>query len=111
MAESIAWALTRLDTALPVRALAERAHMSRRNYDRRFREITGATPSAWLAQQRIIRAQHLLESSDLPVDEIARQCGFSSAAVLRPHFRRAVGVTPSSYRETFTHCAHDRERS
>lgn len=103
VAETISWALTRLNTALPVSALAERAHMSRRNYDRRFREITGSAPAAWLTHQRVIRAQQLLESYDLPVDDIARLCGFSSAASLRPHFRRLVGVTPVAYRETFAH--------
>jgi transcriptional regulator GlxA family with amidase domain len=99
--ESMAWALTKLDTNLPVDALAQRAHMSRRNYDRRFREITGAAPATWLTHQRVIRAQQLLESTVLPVDQIARYCGFSSAAALRPHFRRLVGVAPVTYRETF----------
>lgn len=99
--ETMAWARTQLDTALPVALLAERAHMSRRNYDRRFREITGAAPATWLTHQRIIRAQQLLESSELPVDEIARLCGFSSSAALRPHFRRLVGVTMTAYRQAF----------
>jgi transcriptional regulator GlxA family with amidase domain len=103
VAETIAWARTRLDTALPTSLLAERAHMSRRNYDRRFQEITGATPARWLTHQRVIRAQQLLETSDLPVDQIARSCGFSSAATLRPHFRRLVGVTMTDYRTTFSH--------
>ncbi|WP_084338033.1 GlxA family transcriptional regulator [Actinomadura oligospora] len=101
VAESIEWACARLDTALPVGVLARRAHMSRRNYDRRFREITGSAPAAWLTHQRVIRAQQLLESGDLPVDEIARRCGFSSAAALRPHFRRVVGVAPNAYRQMF----------
>lgn len=101
VAESMVWARTRLHEALPVDELAARACMSRRNYDRRFREITGSAPGTWLTHQRIIRAQELLESGDLPVDEIARQCGFSTAAALRPHFRRLVGVTPAEYRRTF----------
>ena len=99
--ETISWALTRLDQLLPVDELARHANMSRRNFDRRFREITGATPANWLTHQRVIRAQQLLESTELPVDQIARYCGFSSAAALRPHFRRLVGVAPASYRETF----------
>lgn len=99
--ESMAWALTKLDTNLPVDALAQRAHMSRRNYDRRFREITGTAPATWLTHQRVIRAQQLLESTELPIDQIARYCGFSSGAALRPHFRRLVGVAPVTYRETF----------
>jgi transcriptional regulator GlxA family with amidase domain len=99
--ETMTWALTQLDQLLPVDELARRANMSRRNFDRRFREITGATPANWLTHQRVIRAQQLLESTVLPVDEIARYCGFSSAAALRPHFRRLVGVAPAAYRETF----------
>ncbi|MEV3919709.1 GlxA family transcriptional regulator [Actinomadura coerulea] len=105
VAETIAWALDRLDTALPVSALARRAHMSRRNYDRRFREITGCAPAQWLAHQRVIRAQQLLETSDMPVDEVARHSGFPSAAALRVRFRQVAGVTPTAYRETFAHPA------
>ncbi len=99
--EVMSWALGRLDQLLPVDALARRANMSRRNFDRRFREITGATPANWLTHQRVIRAQQLLESTELPVDTVARQCGFSSGAALRPHFRRLVGVVPAAYRDTF----------
>lgn len=95
------WALGRLDQVLPVDELARRANMSRRNFDRRFREITGAAPATWLTHQRVIHAQRLLEATELPVDVVARQCGFSSSAALRPHFRKVVGVAPAAYRETF----------
>ncbi|QFG22611.1 GlxA family transcriptional regulator [Actinomadura sp. WMMB 499] len=101
VAETIGWALDRLDSALPVSVLARRAHMSRRNYDRRFREITGCAPAQWLTHQRVIRAQQLLETSDLTVDEVARRSGFPSAAALRARFRQAAGVTPTAYRATF----------
>ena len=96
-----AFVLGQLDQALPVDVLARRAGMSRRNFDRRFREITGATPATWLTHQRVLRAQRLLESSTMAVEQVARQCGFSSAAALRPHFRRLVGVTPTAYRDAF----------
>jgi transcriptional regulator GlxA family with amidase domain len=99
--ETLTWALGHLDQALPVDALARRARMSRRNFDRRFREIAGTAPATWLTHQRVLRAQHLLESTRLPVEEVARQCGFSSAAALRPHFRRLVGTVPAAYRTTF----------
>jgi transcriptional regulator GlxA family with amidase domain len=75
--------------------------MSRRSFDRRFREITGTAPASWLITQRVLRAQRLLESTRLPVEQVARQCGFSSAAALRPHFRRLVGTVPAAYRATF----------
>jgi len=99
--EALNWALDQLDQVLPVELLARRAQMSRRNFDRRFREITGTTPLTWLTHQRVLRAQQLLESTRLPVEEVARRCGFSSAAALRPHFRRVVGASPAAYRSTF----------
>jgi transcriptional regulator GlxA family with amidase domain len=99
--ETLTGALERLDQALPVQALARQAQMSRRNFDRRFREITGTAPLTWLTHQRVLRAQQLLESTRLPVEEVARRCGFSSAAALRPHFRRFTGSAPAAYRSTF----------
>lgn len=99
--DTLSWALGRLDQILPVDVLARRAGMSRRNFDRRFREITGTAPATWLNHQRVLRAQQLLESTGLTVEEVARQCGFPSAAALRTHFRRLVGVAPVTYRGTF----------
>lgn len=99
--ETLAWALGNLDQALPVEQLARRAQVSRRTFDRRFREITGTAPATWLIHQRVLRAQQLLESTQLPVEQVARQCGFSSAAALRPHFRRFVGTVPAAYRTAF----------
>jgi transcriptional regulator GlxA family with amidase domain len=99
--ETLNWALGQLDQDLPVGRLARRAQMSRRSFDRRFREITGTAPATWLIHQRVLRAQQLLESTRLPVEEVARRCGFSSAASLRPHFRRLVGTVPAAYRITF----------
>jgi transcriptional regulator GlxA family with amidase domain len=99
--ETLTWALGQLDQALPVEHLARRAQMSRRNFDRRFREITGTAPATWLTHQRVLRAQQLLESTRMPVEEVARRCGFSSAAALRPHFRRLVGTVPLVYRTAF----------
>jgi transcriptional regulator GlxA family with amidase domain len=52
-------------------------------------------------RQRILLAQSLLETGDLPIEAIAASCGFGSAAVLRTHFRRVVGTAPLAYRRTF----------
>jgi transcriptional regulator GlxA family with amidase domain len=93
--ETMSWALGQLDQILPIDVLARRARMSRRNFDRRFRELTGTAPATWLTHQRVLRAQRLLESTRLSVEEVARSCGFSSAAALRPHFRPHT-ATPSA---------------
>ncbi len=57
---------------------------------------------AWLGQARIRRAQSLLESSHMSVELIASSCGFASAAGLRDAFKRALGVSPSNWRKTYS---------
>jgi transcriptional regulator GlxA family with amidase domain len=96
-----AWALERLDRPLSLADLAARAGMSVRTLNRRFREEVGLSPGRWLARQRVDRARHLLETSDLPVDQIARMAGFGTAVSLRQHLHAALGVAPMTYRRTF----------
>ena len=96
-----AWALHRLDSALDVAALARVARMSERTFNRRFREETGQSPAAWLTTQRVEHARHLLETTDLPVDTVARRAGLGTGATLRNHLRAGLGVSPLAYRRTF----------
>ncbi|WP_314453623.1 helix-turn-helix domain-containing protein [uncultured Microbacterium sp.] len=98
------WMLQNLDAELSVDRLAARAHMSARTFARRFKADLGATPAAWLARQRLLHAQRLLEETDLGLDRIASECGFGSAAVLRQNFARTMGLTPTAYRARFS-CA------
>jgi transcriptional regulator GlxA family with amidase domain len=96
----LAWLAESLHEERTVAAMAERALMSPRTFARRFVEATGTSPAAWLARQRLFRAQELLESTDLGVEEVARSVGWGSAAVLRHHFA-ALGTSPRAYRRTF----------
>jgi transcriptional regulator GlxA family with amidase domain len=97
----LAWALEHLDEDLTVESLASQALMSPRTFARRFRAETGTTPYSWLLTQRVQAAQALLEGTDLPVEEVARRCGFGSAAVLRHHFTRLRRTSPQAYRRAF----------
>jgi transcriptional regulator GlxA family with amidase domain len=96
-----AWALARLEQPLTLRELAERESMSVRTFTRRFREETGSSPQRWLIEQRVERARQLLEGTDLPVDRVAREAGFGTAASMRAHLAATLGVSPSTYRRTF----------
>ncbi|MFC1419212.1 helix-turn-helix domain-containing protein [Streptacidiphilus cavernicola] len=101
LAEVVTWALDNLSKQFDVEALAARAYMSRRTFDRRFRSLTGSAPLQWLISQRVLQAQRLLETTEASVDEVARRCGFRSPVALRGHFRRQLGVSPAVYRTTF----------
>jgi transcriptional regulator GlxA family with amidase domain len=100
--ETRRWVAGRLHEPLDVAVLARHANVSPRTFARRFREETGTTPLQWLLNQRVQEARRLLEETDLPIDAVAWQAGFGTAASLRDHFRRATATTPTAYRRSFT---------
>ena len=101
LAATLEWAMEHLDQVITVEQLAAHAHRSPRTFARHFRAETGTTPLQWLLAQRIEAAQRMLETTDVPVAEVAIDCGFGSSAALRMHFGRAVGTSPAAYRRTF----------
>ncbi|MEU0674878.1 helix-turn-helix domain-containing protein [Streptomyces sp. NPDC006172] len=96
-----AWALGRLHEPLQLRDMAAHESMSVRTFTRRFREEVGVSPGQWLTRQRVERARHLLESTDLSVDQVAHDAGFGTAQSMRQHLQTVLGVTPTAYRRTF----------
>ncbi len=102
MTPLLTWMEQNLSRELPLPVIARRAAMSTRTLSRRFREQVGATPAAWLARARVRRAQRLLETTDLAIEQVAAEAGFGSAAVMREHFGTVVGTSPLSYRRAFS---------
>jgi transcriptional regulator GlxA family with amidase domain len=96
------WMLKHLDEPLTVARMAERARLSPRHFHRRFLDTTGATPLAWLHEQRLARAKELLETTDVPVEDVAGRVGLGTPANFRAHFRRATNIAPSGYRRAFS---------
>jgi len=88
------------DLSLP--ALARKAAMSVRTLSRNFRAQAGMTPAEWIARERVRSAQRLLETTKLDVEQVAAECGFGSASVLRQHFAAVVGTSPVAYRRAFS---------
>jgi len=95
------WAAAHLDEDLSVTRLADKAAMSERTFARRFRDETGTTPHHWVLSRRIALAEQLLEAGANSIEDVARRCGFGSAAMLRHHFTRARSTTPTAFRRTF----------
>jgi transcriptional regulator GlxA family with amidase domain len=95
------WMLENLGEDLTIEQLARRALMSTRTFARKFRAELGTTPAAWLNRQRIHRAQQLLEETDDGLEQVAQQAGFGTASVMRHHFLKVLGTTPSTYRRAF----------
>lgn len=101
LSDVLNWMVANLAEPHTLDALARRTSMSRRNFTRRFRELTGTTVGRWLLGQRLAYAQRMLETTRQPVESIAQLAGFGSAVSLRQHFRHAYRTSPSAYRALF----------
>lgn len=99
------WVIVNLDRPITVKDMARRAGVSVRTFFRRLQAATGTTPLKWLLHQRIARAQMLLESTDLSMEQISARSGLGTATNLRRLFTAHVGVSPRAYRRAFCHGA------
>ena len=100
LAPMLDWMCENAHLRLSIDELARRAGTSPRTFARRFREQIGTTPLQWLIAVRVRRAQELLETTTLSLDEIAAAAGFDSASTLRDRFRQTLGVSPTRYRRS-----------
>ncbi|GAA4056889.1 GlxA family transcriptional regulator [Actinomadura miaoliensis] len=98
----LAWLQDNLARSLTLDDISAHAGMSTRTLIRRFREQTGTTPLQWLHRARIRQAQHLLETTRHSVERIGAQVGFGSPTAFRDRFKKTVGVSPNTYRRTFS---------
>jgi transcriptional regulator GlxA family with amidase domain len=101
MGPLLLWIQQNLHRQLPLSVIAGRAAMSTRTLSRRFLKQVGATPAQWIARARVRRAQQLLETTSLSIEEVAAEAGFGSASVLREHFGAILGTPPLGYRRAF----------
>ena len=86
---------------LSIETLAERAHMSPRNFARAFRAETGITPGRYVERVRMEAARRALEDTSEPIATVAAACGFGTAETMRRAFLRALGVAPAEYRRRY----------
>ncbi len=101
LSKSIEWANNNLQASISIDEMAKQACLSRRSFDRHFRNTTGMSPKAWLTQQRINLARELLENPNFDMEQISIKSGFGSAMNLRHHFAQQLGITPTHYRKQF----------
>lgn len=81
-----------------VAQLAATARMSRAVFARRFTQLVGASPLAYVAARRLEQAARLLREGEQPLGEIASAVGYESEFALSRAFKRERGVAPGRYR-------------
>ncbi|MCV2884490.1 helix-turn-helix domain-containing protein [Aestuariibacter sp. AA17] len=101
LSSALEWAVTHLADHPTVEDMAQKAHMTRRTFDRHFIKQFNMTPLNWLQDRKIETAQRLLETSDFNLDRIAELSGYKSAITLRHNFKQRLTISPIEYREQF----------
>jgi AraC family transcriptional regulator len=84
---------------ITLEAIAKHCHISVFYFCSQFAQIMHVSPYQYILQQRVQKAQQLLETTTLPLCEIALLCGFSSQSQMCQHFRKSAKLTPKSYRK------------
>jgi len=85
------WARQHLETGFPVEDLAAAAGLAPRTFARRVERATGLSPIRFLRRLRVERAVELLETTKLPLEEIARRVGYAEPTTLRRALRQEAG--------------------
>jgi len=88
----------RVDNPLPLRAMAEIAHLSPYHFARTFRRVTGIPPGEFLGALRIERAKELLLATDMSVAEVCFEVGYNSLGTFTTRFTQLVGLSPGRMR-------------
>jgi len=95
------WVVENLQGDLSTPALAARAAMSERNFQRVFTKEIGKSPALYVEEIRIEAVRRKLERTTRSLEEIAAACGFGSADVMSRSFQRQLKTTPAEYRARF----------
>lgn len=87
-----------INDRLTAERLSAMAGLGSAHFARLFKRSTNVTLHQYIILRRIERARVLLEETDLPVVEIAQECGFADQVHLTRFFSRIVGASPASFR-------------
>ncbi len=101
----IAYLHDHLDEPLDLHRLAEVAHLSPYHWHRVYHALHGETIAVTVRRLRLHRATGYLANTSLPVEQLARRCGYPNAQSFSRAFRAAYGMSPLQYRQHGGHVA------
>jgi LacI family transcriptional regulator len=100
LAKAIRFVRTNATRPIQVTDVSAQAGLSRRALERRFEAALGRSPASEIRRTRLERARSLLETTDMPIPEVAEKSGFGSPEYLAAIFHKTFGLTPLKYRRS-----------
>jgi LacI family transcriptional regulator len=98
VAKAVRWIRDHADQRLTVTMVARAVGGGRQRLERRFRAVLNRTVQGEIRRAHVERAKHLLATSRVGLTDVARQSGFTTAALLNVAFQRELGMPPGAYR-------------
>lgn len=95
---TVAYIQNHLDQNINLEMLSSAIGMNPSYFCRLFQKEIGCSPYQYIIRRRVEKAQTLLKQRDVPIGDIALQCGFASHSHLDRHFLKLVGISPRDYR-------------
>jgi transcriptional regulator GlxA family with amidase domain len=95
------WLAEHYQERTAIQTVVEQSKVPERTLKRRFKIATGSSLIEHLQNLRVEEAKRLLETAELPVDEISFLVGYEDPSFFRRLFKRLTGLTPSQYRRMF----------
>jgi LacI family transcriptional regulator len=100
VAEAVRFIRANFASGLKVEDVVAHGRVGRRTLERRFQTYVGRSLLEEITRVRLDKTRRLLATTDLPLDAVAREAGFGSAAALSVAHRAAFGETPSAFRRS-----------
>jgi AraC-like DNA-binding protein len=90
-----------LTQGVSLQAVADACHLSASAFVKGFKKSMGIPPHQWLLMQRVERSIDLMQSSEMPLVDVALACGFSDQSHFTRMFTQKMGVSPGAYRRAW----------
>lgn len=98
IAKAKEWIDSNLDKHIAIAGLAAKAGTNEFKLKKGFKEAYGLGVYGYLLQQRMVVAKQYLQTTSLPLREIARRTGYRNRVNFSAAFKRIHGLTPAQYR-------------
>ncbi len=102
MQDSVHYICENYDKELSLSSIAEKFALSESHFSRQFKVYTGFGVAEYISIVRIKNAEKLLVTTNLPITEIAQNCGFNSSSYFTAVFKKMRGKTPAEIRKKFS---------
>lgn len=96
------WLEQNFNKDVTVNQLAEKAGMSRRTFERRFKDITGDSPRRCIQRIRVEKAKQFLEMGGKTFDEITCLVGYEDSSTFSRVFKKSTGLSPNLYKRKYS---------